>query len=459
MKKRRILAVLLILSEMLCLFLMHNGSVVSKTVSFLRYSLMYFMFGFLFNRFSCSSNLIFDEIKKVILSNLTFFLVTNIMNSLRMWSVPYALWNALTAGVMSAAAIVINRFYRICLRKVLGLNILIIGTGQEASDLEYIYTHNRFAFSRIVGIVNCNGSRKLSTIHQAVNEFPETIIPYDLLKDFLKTHSVDEAVIALPDASSREIQVIYEDLCNSISVIKSMPKVNGLVTYQSQVEDFDGLILISSSTGVMSDDVPGMILKRLFDILGGLVGLIVLIPVSIYVKIRFLKSGDHDSIFFTQERIGRNGKLFRILKYRSMVPHAEEVLETMMKENPEIRKEYLTNKKLEHDPRITKVGEMIRRTSIDELPQLVNVLIGEMSLVGPRPYLPREKKDMGKYYDVIIRCRPGLTGMWQTHGRSEAPFPQRLRFDDYYYRNWSVWLDITILFKTLKAVVGSEGAI
>ncbi|MBR2769117.1 MAG: sugar transferase, partial [Solobacterium sp.] len=118
-----------------------------------------------------------------------------------------------------------------------------------------------------------------------------------------------------------------------------------------------------------------------------------------------------------------------------------------------------TNKKLENDPRITPVGEMIRRTSIDELPQLINVLLGQMSLVGPRPYLPREREDMGRYYDVIIRCKPGLTGMWQTHGRNEAPFPQRLRFDDYYYRNWSIWLDMTILYKTVKTVNSSTGAI
>ena len=141
-----------------------------------------------------------------------------------------------------------------------------------------------------------------------------------------------------------------------------------------------------------------------------------------------------------------------------MVPHAEEILDEMMQKDPKIKEEYETNKKLEHDPRVTEIGEKIRRSSLDELPQLINVLKGEMSLVGPRPYLPREKEDMGKYYKTIVSCKPGLTGMWQTHGRSEAPFPQRLRYDDYYFRNWSIWLDLTILTKTFKTVNSTDGA-
>jgi undecaprenyl-phosphate galactose phosphotransferase len=148
-------------------------------------------------------------------------------------------------------------------------------------------------------------------------------------------------------------------------------------------------------------------------------------------------------ILFKQERVGFNRKRFKMLKFRSMVVNDRS--DTAWSKNK--------------DDRRTKFGSFIRRTSLDELPQLINVLKGEMSLVGPRPYLPREMEDMGKYYDTIILCRPGLTGMWQTHGRSEAPFPQRLRFDDYYYRNWSIWLDLTILSKTFKTVNSSTGAV
>ena len=420
---------------------------------------MYFMLGTIFGRYKCSTSLIWDEAKRTILTNLTFFLATNVMNSLRMWSVQYVLWNLLTAAVMAVTSMVINRYYRIWFRKWLAQDVLIIGTGEDARDLESVYGLNRFALSRIIGIVDCNNSKRLPGISQPVYPYDEEIIPYDSMREYLKTHNVDEVVIGLPDASKEQMQIIYNDINEHVNVVKSMPKINGIVTYQSQVEDFDGVILISSSAGVMHQDIVGLIIKRLFDILGGLLGAILLIPMTIYVKIQFLKNGDKESIFFTQERIGYKGKLFKMIKYRSMVPNAEEVLEQMMEENPEIREEYEQNKKLEDDPRVTEIGKKIRRSSIDELPQLLNVLKGDMSLVGPRPYLPREKEDMGKYYKTIVSCKPGLTGMWQTHGRSEAPFPQRLRFDDYYYRNWSIWLDLTILTKTFKTVNSSTGAI
>ena len=459
MKKRRILAVLLILSEMLVLFLMHNWSVVAKILSFRRYAFMYFMLGIIFGRFKCSTSLIWDEAKRVILSNVSFFLATNVMNSLRMWSLPYIGWNLLTTFVMMFAAMFFNRNYRIWFRDKLAQNVIIIGTGDDARDLEMVYGYNRFTLSKIQAIVDCNNSKRLTGISQPVHKFDKEIIPYDSLVEYLKSHDIDEVVIALPDASKDQMQVIYNDVNELVNVVKSMPKVNGMVTYQSEVEDFDGLILISSSTGVMHQDISGMIIKRLFDILGGLVGVFILIPITIYIKLQFLKNGDKESIFFTQERIGYKGKLFKIYKYRSMVPHAEEILDELMEKDPKIKEEYETNKKLEHDPRVTEIGEKIRRNSIDELPQLINVLKGEMSLVGPRPYLPREKEDMGKYYKTIVSCKPGLTGMWQTHGRSEAPFPQRLRYDDYYYRNWSIWLDLTILTKTFKTVNDSTGAI
>ncbi len=163
-------------------------------------------------------------------------------------------------------------------------------------------------------------------------------------------------------------------------------------------------------------------------------------------------------LFFTQDRIGKDGKSIKIYKYRSMVTGADKILEEMMAKDEKIREEYEKNKKLKDDPRITKVGEFLRRTSLDEFPQFINVLKGEMSFVGPRPYLPREKKDMGEYYGKIIKSKPGITGMWQTHGRSETDFEERLELDEYYYRNWSLWLDIVIIIKTIKNVIGGKGA-
>ena len=178
------------------------------------------------------------------------------------------------------------------------------------------------------------------------------------------------------------------------------------------------------------------------DILAGLVGCLLLIPLTIYVKYKSVKSGDHDSIFFSQDRIGKDGSTIRYPKYRSMVPNAEQVLEELMAQDENIKKEYLTNKKLVNDPRITKIGDKLRKTSLDEFPQFINVLKGDMSLVGPRPYLFREIDDMGIYYESVIACKPGITGMWQANGRSDVCFDERLKLDDYYYKNWSTWLNI-----------------
>lgn len=199
-------------------------------------------------------------------------------------------------------------------------------------------------------------------------------------------------------------------------------------------------------------------LKRILDIIGGIIGCILLVPMTIIIKIISIINKDYDSIFFTQDRIGKNGKIIKIYKFRSMIPNAEKVLEELMEKDPKIKEEYLKNKKLEKDPRITKIGWIIRKYSIDEFPQLINVLIGNMTLVGPRPYLLREKIDMGKYYDYVITCKPGITGLWQVSGRSDISFKNRLKLDEKYASEKSIKLDITILLKTFKAVLGKKGA-
>lgn len=203
----------------------------------------------------------------------------------------------------------------------------------------------------------------------------------------------------------------------------------------------------------------GKIFKRLIDILGGIVGTIVLIPLTIGIAIANLICKDNGPIFYSQYRIGKNGKLFKIYKYRSMVVGADEKLKKYLEENEEARKEYKKYKKLKHDPRVTKVGEFIRKTSLDEFPQFINVLKGDMSLVGPRPYLEREKEDMNGYYKYITTCKPGLTGLWQISGRSDVDFATRIDLDMQYYYNHSLKGDIKILFKTAMKLVKREGAL
>ena len=189
--------------------------------------------------------------------------------------------------------------------------------------------------------------------------------------------------------------------------------------------------------------------KRIFDIALSLVGCLFLLPIALIVKISYILNNDYESIFFSQDRIGKNEKTFKLYKFRSMVVNADKVLEELLKNDKEARKEYKLNKKLKNDPRITKMGKILRKTSLDELPQLINVLRGDMSLIGNRPYLPREKEDMGIYYDTILKTKPGLTGYWQVSGRSNTTFEERLKLEEYYSNHAGLKMDIKILFKTV----------
>lgn len=229
------------------------------------------------------------------------------------------------------------------------------------------------------------------------------------------------------------------------------------MTFNTRIQDYDGMLLISTSK--INASFIQRCAKRVLDIIASICGIILLIPISLYVIYQNRQSGDKGPIFFTQERIGKDGKPIKIYKFRTMVPNAEAILEELMEKDPAIKEEYLKNKKLVNDPRITQAGHFLRKSSLDEFPQFINVLKGEMSLVGPRPYLYREKEDMGMYYQSIIRCKPGITGMWQANGRSDVSFLERCKLDDYYYRNWNFGLDMIIVYKTIKGVLYGKGAL
>ncbi len=199
-------------------------------------------------------------------------------------------------------------------------------------------------------------------------------------------------------------------------------------------------------------------IKRIIDIFGALLGCILLIPMSIIIKIISIINKDYNSIFYLQERIGKDGKIFKLIKYRTMILNADEKLEELMNCDTKIANEYKKYKKLDNDPRITKIGNYLRKSSVDEFPQFINILFNQMSLVGPRPYLEREKKDMGKSYKEIIKVKPGLTGLWQVRGRSNTDFKDRLTLDKEYIKNRSMLLDTKIFFKTFNVVSKKEGA-
>lgn len=198
-------------------------------------------------------------------------------------------------------------------------------------------------------------------------------------------------------------------------------------------------------------------LKTLVDYTATVCGGIVVLPLMLYVAYRIKKDSPGDAMY-NAERIGKDGKLFKCYKFRSMYTNGDEILEKYLEENPDKKIEWETYHKLDDDPRVTPIGKFIRKTSIDELPQLLNVLEGHMSLVGPRPYLPREADEMGEAFNTIVLVKPGITGHWQVNGRSNVDFINRLKMDCWYVHNRNFWMDIMLLFKTVGVVLNKNGA-
>ena len=199
--------------------------------------------------------------------------------------------------------------------------------------------------------------------------------------------------------------------------------------------------------------------KRIIDIIGSLVGTAILIPLTIVVWIVNKLNKEDGPLFYSQERIGKDGKHFKMYKFRSMVVDAEEKLEILLKENEDLRKEFEETRKLKNDPRITKIGKILRKTSLDEFPQFVNVLKGEMSIVGPRAVVDGEIEKFGEHKKEVLSVKPGVTGYWAANGRSDTSYEERVELETYYANNLSIPLDVTILAKTVVSVVKKEGAV
>ncbi|MDT8382270.1 MAG: undecaprenyl-phosphate galactose phosphotransferase WbaP [Brevefilum sp.] len=198
------------------------------------------------------------------------------------------------------------------------------------------------------------------------------------------------------------------------------------------------------------------VIKRILDMFLTILMLLFTWPIFIILAllVRFDSKGP---ILYTQKRLGQHGKTFDSFKFRTMYNNADAKLDELLKNDPEARREYAEYHKLVNDPRVTPVGKVLRRYSMDELPQLINVIKGDMNLIGPRSYLPRELPAMGDYAKIILKVKPGLTGWWQVMGRNATSFKERLRLDEYYISNWSIWLDIYIIIKTIWVLITGQG--
>ena len=200
-----------------------------------------------------------------------------------------------------------------------------------------------------------------------------------------------------------------------------------------------------------------LIIKRLLDILISLIGFAFLIIFTIIIKIMYMLTGDFHPIFYTHERIGKKGKKFQLIKFRTMCVNSEEILKQLLKD-PKVKKEWEERYKLENDPRVTKVGKILRKTSLDEIPQVINILIGHMSLIGPRPLTLGEVLEYKNNKDKLLSVKPGLTGWWGVNGRSNTTKKERMKLELYYVDNISFKLDVKIFFMTFLKVLKGDGA-
>ncbi|MFV8908118.1 undecaprenyl-phosphate galactose phosphotransferase WbaP [Serratia fonticola] len=241
--------------------------------------------------------------------------------------------------------------------------------------------------------------------------------------------------------------------CRSVSVIPTLRGVPLYGTDMSFIFSHEVMILRVSNNLAKR---TSRFLKRTFDITGSLMIITILSPILIILM--YLVSKDGGNAIYGHERIGRDGLKFKCLKFRSMVSNSQEVLQALLESDVEARAEWEKDFKLKNDPRITKVGQFIRKTSLDELPQLFNVLRGEMSLVGPRPVIEKELERYAGDVDYYLMAKPGMTGLWQVSGRNDVDYDTRVYFDAWYVKNWSLWNDIAILFKTINVVLKRDGA-
>lgn len=418
----------------------------------IRIILFYGIVQLMVGRYRNNVLLIWDEIRLIIISHWWFFV--GVILFFKISSLEILFWLLVLTITTALISIVFARYSRIWFRNTFKKNVLVIGIAHTAEKLWNVCRTNRFSLMDVRGFISCNDTKRLPTIYQQEEVIKEPVYSFDNIEEVIERENIQSVIIAIPQIQKRDVKIIMDMIRDKVKEIKVLPSFESLVTFDSRVDDFDGLLMISTAQTEINLWVR--IGKRILDICGGIAGCLVLLPLYFYVRRKNHQSGDYDPVFFKQKRIGKNGKEFTIYKFRTMVPNAEQILDELMEKDPAIKEEYTKNKKLKNDPRITKAGNFLRKTSLDEFPQFINVLKGDMSLIGPRPYLPREKEDMGIYYDIIIKMKPGLTGMWQTHGRSDVDFEDRLALDEYYYRNYNLWLDVTLLVKTVRTMLGGS---
>ncbi len=373
--------------------------------------------------------------------------------------VAFAEWNAsrlwwFLIWLLAAMAVPLMRFGVRKLLTVWGLWLrptVLVGYGPNAHEaLAALLSEPELGF-KVVGFVDVATSGKTLTEVQGL-----PLLSPDEVKAWAKVPGL-QVVIALEhgqnDVREKWLRRLARWKVEDISVI---PAMRGVPLYGTDISYFFSHEVAMLKLRNNLRYWPARILKRVFDLLAAVALLAVGWPLLIYLAWRIREDGG--PAIYAHKRVGQSGKVFACYKFRSMRVDAEEQLRDLLASDPALRVEWEKEFKLKDDPRVTAIGHFLRRTSLDELPQLFNVIKGEMSLVGPRPVVRKELERYGDDVDYFLMVRPGMTGLWQVSGRNDVNYDTRVYLDTWYVKNWSLWYDIAILFKTIRVVLKREGA-
>lgn len=312
---------------------------------------------------------------------------------------------------------------------------------------------------------------KMMTNENSIGVIPKVLMIIDKIDSMedqignIKIENYDEYVLgSYRDEGYSTLCVFLEEEIyvhkNCFSVFDMFPNIYiilpslGVGSLWVETSEVSNRLLLHKKYSLL--DSNHLLLKSMIDRVIGFMLLILLSPILVFISI-LLVVENQGGVIYSQSRIGQDGKTIKIYKFRSMIKNAESILKNHLNENLDLQEEYEKYRKLANDPRVTRLGKILRKFSIDELPQLYNVLMGELSLVGPRAYLLSEYESIKTNYRVITKVKPGLTGWWQINGRNEKTFQQRQNFDLYYIQNWSLWLDYYILLKSIWTVISGSG--
>ncbi|HBX7790859.1 TPA: undecaprenyl-phosphate galactose phosphotransferase WbaP, partial [Klebsiella pneumoniae] len=392
------------------------------------------------------------ELKEILRTLIIFATIEIAVVAFTSWSFPRIQWLITWLIVLFLVPIA-----RMCTKWILDYfgmwsrDTWIIGSGQNAVEAYKAISSEKNLGLAIVGFLRCGTENKVDNIFTnipVVNDNQEWLLTKDRRTQFIV--AVESTQSDVRNAWLRNLMIKGYRYVSVIPTLRGMPLDS---TDMSFIFSHEVMIFrVQHNLAKLSS----RIIKRTFDIIGSLGIIIILSPLLIYISNKVKKDGGPS--IYGHERIGKGGKPFKCLKFRSMIVNSNEVLSRVLETDPEAKKEWDLTFKLKKDPRITKIGAILRRTSLDELPQLFNVLRGEMSLVGPRPIIRAELERYNDEVDYYLLSKPGMTGLWQVSGRSDVDYETRVYLDAWYVKNWSMWNDIAILFKTIGVVLKKDGA-